>query len=190
MSPEVSLGVPYNEKTDVYSFGILLWYMATGKTPFDGWDVKDLFRRVTRGGERPLCDVQWPSAFSNLLSECWDELPSRRPNFLYIFSCLEQMVADASNVKKKVCDTSCTCVQENDGGTINDSTHSIDFNVEYQAERKEAVAGEETHVSDPWNNGSDAVDIEAENFSDANHTHTQPPHRGRNRIERFESSWF
>ena len=36
MCPEVALHKPYNEKCDVYSFGILLWEMASGKLPFKG----------------------------------------------------------------------------------------------------------------------------------------------------------
>ena len=34
MAPEVVLGMPYTEKVDVYSFGLLLWQMTSGEAPF------------------------------------------------------------------------------------------------------------------------------------------------------------
>lgn len=34
MAPEVMMGAPFNEKADVYSFGIVLWEMLTFTEPF------------------------------------------------------------------------------------------------------------------------------------------------------------
>ena len=36
MAPEVALRQPYTEKADIYSFGMILWQMTTGTTPFAG----------------------------------------------------------------------------------------------------------------------------------------------------------
>lgn len=34
MAPEVMMGAPFNEKADVYSFGIVLWEILTFTEPF------------------------------------------------------------------------------------------------------------------------------------------------------------
>jgi serine/threonine protein kinase len=46
MAPEVKRFLPYDERVDIYSFGLLTWYMATAKLPFGDiktrWLWKDL----------------------------------------------------------------------------------------------------------------------------------------------------
>lgn len=53
MAPEVALSQPYNEKADIYSFGILLWQISTGKLPFAGFSLEKLVIQVIQGGLRP-----------------------------------------------------------------------------------------------------------------------------------------
>ena len=36
MAPEVALRKSYNEKVDVYSYGIMVWQMARDRVPFKG----------------------------------------------------------------------------------------------------------------------------------------------------------
>jgi serine/threonine protein kinase len=43
MSPEVLRGESITEKTDVYSFGIVLWEMYTGMDPFEHHDDIEVF---------------------------------------------------------------------------------------------------------------------------------------------------
>ncbi|KAL7552960.1 hypothetical protein ACHAWF_016192 [Thalassiosira exigua] len=58
MAPEVCFGDPYNEKADVYSFGMLAHQTCSLVTPFDGWDAERHEREALRGGGRP--DVSIP----------------------------------------------------------------------------------------------------------------------------------
>lgn len=46
MSAQVAESRPYNEKVDVYSFGIVLWEMSTLKKPFEGMDRNQFFSQV------------------------------------------------------------------------------------------------------------------------------------------------
>ena len=36
MAPEIMRGEPYKEEADVYSFGMILWELLTGKIPYEG----------------------------------------------------------------------------------------------------------------------------------------------------------
>ena len=53
MAPEVCFSDPYNEKADVYSYGMLLYQMASLVTPFDGFSMGKHERYVLREGHRP-----------------------------------------------------------------------------------------------------------------------------------------
>lgn len=48
MSPDVIQGL-YDSKCDVWSCGVLLYFMLTGRYPFFGSSIEELFRNITRG---------------------------------------------------------------------------------------------------------------------------------------------
>lgn len=47
MSPEVVQRHNYNEKCDVWSLGVILYFMLTGVRPFDGKKTDDIFLSIT-----------------------------------------------------------------------------------------------------------------------------------------------
>lgn len=56
--------LPYNEKVDVYAFGLLLWEMLEDRRVFDGMGVTDFYERVVNAGARPNLDPSWPQVSS------------------------------------------------------------------------------------------------------------------------------
>jgi serine/threonine protein kinase len=98
MAPEVAQRMPYTEKVDVYSFGIMVWQMARDRVPFKGLNKEEFFRNVVRGGERPKLDKSWPSGFSDLLISCWDKDPRNRPSFAVIAMQLNQLIGQAGSI--------------------------------------------------------------------------------------------
>ncbi|CAM9328051.1 unnamed protein product [Ectocarpus sp. 12 AP-2014] len=79
-APEVSMALPHGEKADVYSWALLAWAVASGRTPFEGIGRSAFYARVVIGGERPQVDPSWPRAFKTLLKDCWSGDPSLRPD--------------------------------------------------------------------------------------------------------------
>jgi serine/threonine protein kinase len=94
MAPEVALKLAYNEKVDVYSFGILLWQMARDRPPFKGLKKEEFMSSVVENGERPKLDKTWPVGFSQLLTKCWDCDPQIRPSFAMINDKLNELIED------------------------------------------------------------------------------------------------
>jgi tRNA A-37 threonylcarbamoyl transferase component Bud32 len=103
MAPEVAMRQPYNEKTDVYSFGILLWQMAKDKTPFKGMNRNDFMNRVVKKGERPKIDKSWTPEFVQLLESCWHQDQSQRPTFEMICHTLTRLImtAEGKNTNRR-----------------------------------------------------------------------------------------
>jgi serine/threonine protein kinase len=101
--PEVAMRQPYNEKTDVYSFGILLWQMAKDKTPFKGMNRNDFMNRVVKKGERPKIDKSWTPEFIQLLESCWHQDQSQRPTFEMICHTLTRLImtAEGKNTNRR-----------------------------------------------------------------------------------------
>jgi len=100
MAPEVALRKPYNEKADVYSFGILLWQMAQDRVPFKGMNREEFMKFVVIGGERPKLDKSWPSPFSNMLASCWHQDHLKRPSFAELSHLLSSLTSDLNNKPK------------------------------------------------------------------------------------------
>jgi serine/threonine protein kinase len=100
MAPEVALRRPYNEKVDVYSFGIMLWQMARDAVPFKGMSREEFLQKVVYGGERPKLDKAWPSGFSDMLTACWQRDPISRPSFAQLVSEIDKLISDLNGKSK------------------------------------------------------------------------------------------
>jgi serine/threonine protein kinase len=97
MAPEVMLGDPFNEKADVYSFGIVLWEMLTRSEPFSHHSDFDAFvEAVCVNNERPPMPEECLSGLRKLITSCWAGNPSVRPSFPVIVDALENIIIDCA----------------------------------------------------------------------------------------------
>jgi len=85
-APEATSSV-YTAECDVYSYGVLLWECLTRKKPFSGMSVADTLAQV-RSGKRPAIPFYCPTAFRDLIEQCWQHDPAKRPNFEKIIEVL------------------------------------------------------------------------------------------------------
>lgn len=92
MSREVGTGKPYNEKVDVYSFGILFWYFMALEPPF-GLYTPRMIRDCVPKGNRPVLMDAWPEGIKKLLNMCWDGKIKSRPSFETVMKLLKKAVA-------------------------------------------------------------------------------------------------
>lgn len=81
MAPEVIKGKEYTEKADVFSFGIILWEIATRQPPYRNLTAVQVGLQVAHNKLRPKIPKNVPSNFSFLMQRCWDTDPNMRPSF-------------------------------------------------------------------------------------------------------------
>lgn len=89
MAPEIFESRKYTEKVDVYSYGILLWEMLTGDTPYRGHPVASISFCVRDQNKRPTIPDYCSKNFATFIQYCWDKDPEKRPDFKQIVHSLE-----------------------------------------------------------------------------------------------------
>ncbi|OHT10763.1 TKL family protein kinase [Tritrichomonas foetus] len=89
MAPEVLSSQKYNEKADVYSYGIILWEMLTGDIPYRGLNDIQIAVQVCKNHSRPKIPRSCPQNLHKFIKYCWNEDPSKRPDFNTICKALE-----------------------------------------------------------------------------------------------------
>ncbi|GMI31957.1 hypothetical protein TeGR_g13568, partial [Tetraparma gracilis] len=93
MAPEVHDEEPFTEKCDVYSYGVSLWEIWTGKVPFEGLKLGQLIKKVCYEKKRPSTDGL-DVGMKKLVEKCWAHDPDERPNFEEIKEELRTLVPD------------------------------------------------------------------------------------------------
>ncbi|RIB18980.1 kinase-like domain-containing protein [Gigaspora rosea] len=96
VAPELFRGQSYSKKSDIYSFGILMWEIGSGTRPYDNIPhdidlVKDIYR-----GKRPPIPFGTPSFYSELMKSCWDDNPLNRPDAIEISKTIYHWLVDNS----------------------------------------------------------------------------------------------
>lgn len=90
MAPEIYKHQSYNETVDVYSYGMILFYLLDGKPPWPTLNGLVAARKAAEEGDRPIIPRNWDSRVQILLQECWDENASVRPSFHRIVQALRK----------------------------------------------------------------------------------------------------
>src|SRR6185312_3026890 len=79
IAPEVFAMCKFTQKSDMYSFGIIMYLIATGEPPFRNRQFdRDLVCDIM-GGLRPWMPDSVPEEFKKIAQLCWDADPDKRP---------------------------------------------------------------------------------------------------------------
>ncbi|GBB87991.1 hypothetical protein RclHR1_01450019 [Rhizophagus clarus] len=85
VAPEVLRGNPYTQAADIYSFAMIMYFVATGKQPFancahDEYLVLDICSGIRPG----INEMEAPNCYTDLMKRCWDSNSNNRPNITEI----------------------------------------------------------------------------------------------------------
>jgi tRNA A-37 threonylcarbamoyl transferase component Bud32 len=80
IAPEQALGADVDHRADIYSFGVILYELVTGRRPFASDDVTlTIARQVTEVPVRPRETRVIPTPLDDLIMRCMAKRPGERP---------------------------------------------------------------------------------------------------------------
>ncbi|XP_063691755.1 serine/threonine-protein kinase Nek1-like isoform X4 [Bolinopsis microptera] len=79
LSPEICENRPYNNKSDVWALGCVLYELATLKHAFEAGNMKNLVMKIVRGNYPPV-STRYSRNLRGLISKLFERAPSARPS--------------------------------------------------------------------------------------------------------------
>jgi serine/threonine protein kinase len=78
-APELLSG-KLSSASDIYSFGMIIWGLASGSEPYPDWNAMQIIVQVSQQGHRPDVPADCPPFLAALLQRCWSQDPLQRPS--------------------------------------------------------------------------------------------------------------
>ncbi|EXX66379.1 uncharacterized protein OCT59_024435 [Rhizophagus irregularis] len=88
-----------NKKSDVYSIGVLLWEISSGKPPFylEEESYDDCLSVQIMQGHRETTVPDTPIEYVKLYTECWNDNPDNRPSIQEVVERLDCIISNQKN---------------------------------------------------------------------------------------------
>jgi serine/threonine protein kinase len=93
LAPEVMFGKDYGVEVDIYSFGIVMYEIASSMDPFEEFHFRfiSMLEEQILTGLRPTLPDHCPAVYAQLAARCWQTNPSSRPTAQECIDVLEQL---------------------------------------------------------------------------------------------------
>lgn len=91
MAPEVVMGGKSSEASDVYSLGVILWELATHRTPYADFDnAMQVMFQIAQGNKETISE-DCSKDFQALILDCWSVI-AKRPKALQVVDRLQPLL--------------------------------------------------------------------------------------------------
>ena len=101
-APEAAWSGIFTIKSDVWSFGIVLWEIIThGLAPYPGMTDAEILERIKTRSimyYRMGCPPNCPQKLHNIMMDCWQKDPASRPSFKSLVVQLEDFLTEYQEV--------------------------------------------------------------------------------------------
>ncbi|KAF0501371.1 kinase-like protein [Gigaspora margarita] len=101
IDPQCFIGYEYDFKSDIYSFGVILWEISSGKKPFESYRSKEAIAIHIYQGHREKRVEGTPPLYIELYERCWDNDPVNRPEMSVVLDKLAQLSSPINHRIKK-----------------------------------------------------------------------------------------
>eukprot|EP00803_Ostreobium_quekettii_P004022 evm.model.scf_590.2 EVM.evm.TU.scf_590.2 scf_590:11350-17425(+) len=94
MAPEIHEGQPHNFDSDVFSFGVVMYELASQDWPYRGVSAVQIVGRKRKGNPPCSLPADCPPKLKDLLRKCIDPSPIRRPSMVDVCSTLKELLKE------------------------------------------------------------------------------------------------
>eukprot|EP01120_Amphizonella_sp_Union-15-10_P006358 TRINITY_DN2020_c0_g1_i1.p1 TRINITY_DN2020_c0_g1~~TRINITY_DN2020_c0_g1_i1.p1 ORF type:complete len:534 (+),score=75.00 TRINITY_DN2020_c0_g1_i1:103-1602(+) len=98
-APEIIRGASFNEKSDIYSWAIVLWVILERKEPYEELaddDTETVIKKLVWDNYRPEISEDCPEDLKSLIVQCWDDDPEKRPSFDEVLQLLDHIIVNVA----------------------------------------------------------------------------------------------
>ncbi len=98
MSPEQASGRPVDARSDIFSFGVVLYELLAGRRPFSGATDLEVLQTIIHAAPQPLAD-DIPAALRAVVEKALDKEPAER------YQSMREMVVDLRRLTRQSVET-------------------------------------------------------------------------------------